>query len=83
MVELKHCFFFFLPFRWACLWHHVTIKSIKPSSEQRIEIIEFPDAIRGYSHDIGRLAISEDRRKTSRRSTRNPAEKTISFLLEE
>jgi len=39
---MKHCFF--LPCR-------ITIKSIKPSSEQRFE---FPEAIRGYSQDIGR-----------------------------
>jgi len=42
-LMMKH-YCFFLPCR-------ITIKSIKPSSEQRFE---FPEAIRGYSQDIGR-----------------------------
>ena len=42
---MEHCLF---------LSRRITIKSIKPSSEQRIDPIEFPEVIRGYSQDIGR-----------------------------
>jgi len=44
-LMMKHCFF--LPCR-------ITIRSIKPSSELTERRIEFPEAIRGYSQDIGR-----------------------------